>query len=62
MLKKARIRITAQGVYYVLVMLFILGGAIIREVNMLVLLAGMLIGPVLLHWRVVRTPQERIEL
>lgn len=55
MLKKARIRITAQGVYYVLVMLFILGGAIIREVNMLVLLAGMLIGPVLLHWRVVKT-------
>ena len=51
---KARVRITAQGVYYVLVIFFILGGAIIREVNMLVLLAGMLIGPVLLHWRMIK--------
>ena len=52
--KKTRIRITAQGVYYVLVMFFILGGAIIREVNMLVLLSGMLCGPLLLHWRMVK--------
>ncbi|MEC7564437.1 MAG: DUF58 domain-containing protein [Planctomycetota bacterium] len=51
MIAKPRILITSQGWYYLFVVLFIVGGAIMREVNMLVVLSGMLFGPLLLQWR-----------
>lgn len=45
------ISLTREGVYYVVVLAFIIGGAVLREVNLLVLLAGMMIGPLLFSWR-----------
>lgn len=45
------ISLTREGVYYVVVLAFIIGGAVLREVNLLVILAGMMIGPLLFSWR-----------
>lgn len=45
------ISITREGGYYLLVLVFIVGGAILREVNLLVILAGMMIGPLIFSWR-----------
>src|SRR5687768_11393475 len=45
------ISLTREGVYYVVVLAFIIGGAVLREVNLLVVLAGMMIGPLLFSWR-----------
>lgn len=43
--------LSREGWYYLGVLLFILGGAILRNVNLLYVLAGTLIGPLLLNWR-----------
>jgi uncharacterized protein (DUF58 family) len=45
------ITLTREGVYYVIVLAFIIGGAVLREVNLLVILAGLMIGPLLFSWR-----------
>lgn len=45
------ILLTSEGWYYLLVLAFIIGGAVLREVNLLVVLAGMMIGPLVFSWR-----------
>jgi uncharacterized protein (DUF58 family) len=45
------ISLTREGWYYLIVLAFIVGGAVLREVNLLVILAGMMIGPLLFNWR-----------
>jgi uncharacterized protein (DUF58 family) len=54
--------LTREGWYYILVLGFIIGGAILREVNLLVLLAGMMLGPLLFSWRWVATTIGRLSL
>jgi uncharacterized protein (DUF58 family) len=49
---KRRTTIRLEGWYYLIVLGFILGGAMLREINLLMLLAGMMIGPLLVNWRV----------
>jgi uncharacterized protein (DUF58 family) len=39
--------------YYLVVMGFILAGAIMREINLLIVLFGMMLGPLLYNWRAV---------
>ena len=46
-----RFRLTREGVHYVGVLLFIFIGAILRDINLLILLAGAMIGLLLLQWR-----------
>lgn len=48
---RRRLSVTREGWYYLFVVLFILGGAVLREVNLLVGLAGLMIGPLLFNWR-----------
>ncbi len=48
-----RTTICREGWYYLCVALFIVGGAVLRERNLLVLLAGILLGPLVMHWRLV---------
>ena len=50
-----KIRLTRAGWFYVVVLCFILGGAVLREVNLLFVLAGMLAGPLVLSLRSVST-------
>jgi uncharacterized protein (DUF58 family) len=49
-----RIPITREGWYYLVVLGLILGGAMLREVNLLLMLAGILLGPVVYSLLAVR--------
>jgi uncharacterized protein (DUF58 family) len=50
---RRRARPTREGWYYMAVLAFISGGAVLRSINLLVILAGMLIAPLLINWRLV---------
>ena len=55
-----RTTICREGLYYLCVALFIVGGAVLRERNLLVLLAGILLGPLVIHWRLVGWMLRRV--
>ncbi len=50
-LSHVRFRLTREGVHYVGILLFIFLGALLRDINLLILLAGAMIGLLLLQWR-----------
>ncbi len=50
-LSAVRFRLTREGVHFVGILLFIFIGAILRDINLLILLAGAMIGLLLLQWR-----------
>ncbi len=45
--------ICREGCYYFAIMAVVLGGAILHGLNLLLILSGMLLGPLLLNWRLV---------
>jgi uncharacterized protein (DUF58 family) len=51
-----------EGWYYAAVLAFIVGGAVLRSVNLLVVLAGILIAPLLLNWRLVMASLRQIDV
>ena len=46
--------ICREGLYFLAIIALVFGGAVIKEVNLLLILAGMLLGPFLLNWRAVK--------
>jgi uncharacterized protein (DUF58 family) len=50
-LSRVRFRLTREGVHFVGLLLFVFLGAVIRDINLLILLAGAMIGLLLLQWR-----------
>jgi uncharacterized protein (DUF58 family) len=50
---RRRAWLTREGVYYLGVLAFIVGGAVLRSFNLLVILSGMMMAPLLLNWRIV---------
>src|SRR5687768_5295033 len=50
---RRRAWLSREGWYYLAVLTFIVGGAVLRSVNLLVILAGMMLAPPLLNWRMV---------
>jgi uncharacterized protein (DUF58 family) len=46
-------RLTREGVYYLFMLLFVIGGAVFREVNLLLVIAAIMIGPIVFSWRIV---------
>jgi uncharacterized protein (DUF58 family) len=50
---RRRAWLTPEGWYYLAVLVFIIGGAVLRSVNLLVILAGTMIAPLLFNWRLV---------
>ena len=42
-----------EGWYYLIITVIVLSGAVFKEVNLLLVLAGMLLGPLLANWRAV---------
>ena len=46
--------ICREGLYFLAIIALVFGGAVIKEVNLLLILAGMLLGPFLLNWHAVR--------
>ena len=55
-------RICAEGWYFLFVVLFVLGGAVLGEVNLLVMLAGFLLGPLLFNWRFAQHSLRQLEI
>ncbi len=51
-----------EGWYYLAILALVAGGAMLKEVNLLLILAGMLLGPVLLNWQAVRTTLRGLRL
>jgi uncharacterized protein (DUF58 family) len=51
-----------EGWYYIAVLSFIFGGAVLRNVNLLVALAGLMLAPVLLNWRLAVTSLRGLQL
>ncbi|MBL9093792.1 MAG: DUF58 domain-containing protein [Planctomycetaceae bacterium] len=54
--------ITREGVAYLVVMGIILTAAVIRQINLLMLLYGVLAGPLLLSWRLVRRTLKQLDV
>ncbi len=50
---RRRAWLSREGWYYTFVLAFIVGGAVLRSINLLVILAGMMIAPLILNWRMV---------
>jgi uncharacterized protein (DUF58 family) len=49
-----RVRLSREGWFYAIVLGFIVCGAVLREVNLLFILAAVMMGPLFLGWRVAR--------
>lgn len=47
---KRRTSLSLEGWYYIVVLSFIFGGAIIRQINLLMFVAGIMFGPLLMSW------------
>ena len=60
--RKQRLTICLEGLYYIVVLAFIIGGAILREINLLYVLAGMMIGPLIYNGRMVTLMLRRLSL
>jgi uncharacterized protein (DUF58 family) len=48
---RRRAWLTREGWYYTAVLSFIVAGAVLKSVNLLVVLAGMMIAPLIINWR-----------
>jgi len=51
--RRRSVTICREGLYYVFVLAFIVVGASFRDINLLFVMAGMMIGPLLYNWRMV---------
>jgi len=60
MFRKRHITICKEGLCYLVVLSFIIGGAFLREINLMVIVAGMMIGPLLLNMRFVWVTLRRL--
>jgi uncharacterized protein (DUF58 family) len=54
--------ICAEGVCYLVIMAFILAASLIRQMNLLMILYGVLTGPLLLSWPLVRRQLKRVDV
>jgi uncharacterized protein (DUF58 family) len=62
MRRHQRISITLEGLLYLGISCFILAGALTRQINLLMLLFGMLTGPIVLSWRLVKSTLRKVEI
>jgi uncharacterized protein (DUF58 family) len=62
MVVRRRAWLTREGWYYLAVLAFIIGGAVLRSVNLLVILAGTMIAPLLFNWRLVMASLMGLEV
>lgn len=62
--KKSRVRInlTREGWIYLTILLFISVGAVLRNINLLIVLSGMMIAPLMLGWRLCAGMLFKLEL
>lgn len=54
--------ICREGVYYAAVMVFVFIGGLIRDINLLMVLSGLMLGPLVFNWRAVRAMLRGMEV
>ncbi len=54
-------RITYEGLSFLSILVFIILGSILRQINLLVLLSGLMIAPLFFNWRISRKMLERVK-
>lgn len=59
---KVRFRLSREGVNFVLILLFILIGAVLRDISLLVILAGVMIALLLIQWRLGKRTITHLEV
>src|SRR5690242_19531774 len=62
MRRQQQISITLEGLLYLGISCFILAGALTRQINLLMLLFGMLTGPIVVSWRLVKSTLRKVEI
>lgn len=62
MLFRPKTTVCREGWYYMLIVTLVIGGAMLKDVNLLLILGGMLLGPVLLNWRAVAIAMRGIKI
>ena len=62
MFVKRHIAICRECWYYLFILSFIVGGAILRDINLLIVVAGMMVGPLLFSWRFVIVSLRRLDV
>ena len=62
MFTRRKITICREGWYYLVVLWFIIGGAMMRDINLLLVLAGMMLGPLLISWWLVVVTLRRLKV
>jgi len=61
-LTRCRVTVCLEGWCYLFLVVFVIGSAVVRDLNVLVLLTGMMIGAFLFHWRMVINSLRQIEI
>lgn len=59
---RRHVRLCREGWYYTIVLGFIVGGAVLREVNLLFVLAAVMMGPLFFSWRLARHSLESLRI
>lgn len=62
MLFRPKTAVCREGWYYMLIVALVVGGAMLKDVNLLLILGGMLLGPVLLNWRAVAVAMRGMKI
>ena len=62
MISRRYITICREGWYFIFVLSFILGGAVLRQVNLMMVLGGLMIGLMLLNWRFVAATLRNLQV
>ena len=60
-MSRCQISIPKETFGYALIVVIIIVGAMIREINLLIILSGLMVGPLLVSWQVVRMTLYRLE-
>jgi uncharacterized protein (DUF58 family) len=60
--RRSGTRLCIDGWYYLLVLAFVLTAAMLREMNLMLMLVGMLAGPLLFSWRLVVATMSGLEV
>src|SRR5690606_8073803 len=55
-------RLTREGFYFAGVLLFVISGAVAKQLNLLIVLCGLLLGPLVLHLRLVSTTLRSVRV
>jgi uncharacterized protein (DUF58 family) len=62
MKRRCRFSVPKTTWAYVLILAVIVVGAVMREINLLIILAGLMSGPLLISWQLIRTTLDRLSV